>query len=494
MDSCPGKLSSADKMLKLLLLQSSANVFILLIIMISSSFGNASGARVGVKSHHHTLPLSSMLPPFVCNQTTSKGPSRKASMKVVHRFGPCSGRSQGKATSELLVDDESRVSAIKARVKSLNLGKNEGGIITGESKTTNLPVGGGGGGNYFTTVGLGTPKKELDLLFDTGSHITWTQCKPCAGKCYQQRAPIFDPAASTTYSNITCSSPSCSALLSATNNPPLCEDSTACVYQASYGDPTFSAGEFGKDKLSLTSTDVVDGFLFGCGEQNYLYGSDSAGLMGLGRNTLSIVSQTSQQYGKYFSYCLPTQTGSDGHLTFGQSTSTNNVNFTPFLSSHTTTEYYFIDVLAISVDGRQLQINPTVFKTSGTIIDSGTVITRLPPAAYTALSDTFRQEMMTMYTPAPNTTRLDNCYDLSKYSNPKIPKISFTFGGNVMVDLDPRGVMLPIDQTGSQVCLAFLGNKGASDVGIFGNLQQQTLDVVYDVAGGKLGFASGGCS
>ncbi|XP_019180467.1 PREDICTED: aspartyl protease family protein At5g10770-like isoform X2 [Ipomoea nil] len=416
-------------------------------------------------------------------------------MKVVHRFGPCSAQNQDPPTmTELLRHDESRVNSIKARVKSrsLNMAKNKGGIMSDESKSANLPAG-RGIGSYIVTVGLGTPKKELILIFDTGSHITWTQCQPCAGKCYKQPVPIFDPATSTTYSNVSCTSDSCSALLSATSLRPGClQGSTTCVYSAIYGDGTSSVGEFGKDKLTLTSTDVVDGFLFGCGQENYLLGSDSAGIMGLGRDPLSIVSQTSQQYGKYFSYCLPTQTGSDGHLTFGKSSSTNNiVNYTPLLSSQATTDFYFIDVLAISVNGRRLPISATVFKSSGTVIDSGTFITRLPTAAYTALRDAFKQEM-TMYRPAAPTSGFDACYDFNKNPNLTIPKISFTFGGNVVVDLDPRVVMLSLDKSGSQVCLAFFGND--DDVGIFGNLQQQTLEVVYDVAGGKLGFASGGCS
>nr|GMD77317.1 serine/threonine-protein kinase HT1-like [Ipomoea batatas] len=454
--------------------------------------------------HYQTLPLSSMLPPFVCNSTTSKGPSRKASMKVVHRFGPCSARTQDSPTmTELLRYDESRVNSINARVKSLiSLANNTKGdpekTEMSESKAVNLPAGHespGGVGNYVVTVGLGTPKKDLDLAFDTGSHITWTQCKPCAAKCYQQRAPIFDPAASTTYSNVTCSSAACSGLTSATNYPPRCTPPNTCVYIATYGDRTFSVGELAKDTLTLSSTEAVDGFIFGCGQNNQLFYGENAGLMGLGRDPLSIVSQTSQQYGNYFSYCLPTKTNTDGHLTLGKSSETSNVKYTPLLSSQGTGEagLYFIDVLAISVAGRDLKINPAVFKSGKTIIDSGTVTTRLPPTAYTALRDAFREEM-TMFPKVETNTSFDTCYDFSKYRNPTIPKISFTFGGNAVVDLDPAGVMTPVDESGSLVCLAFFGNKDDGELGIFGNLQQQTLEVVYDVAGGKLGFASGGCS
>ncbi|XP_019180468.1 PREDICTED: aspartyl protease family protein At5g10770-like [Ipomoea nil] len=490
---CAGKLSSADRILKLLflLLQSSANVSILVMVMISCSLekGNASEA------HYHTLPLTSMLPPLVCNPTTSKGPGRKASMKVVHRFGPCSARGGDSPTmTEILLLDQSRVESIQARLRSISLGKNNL-----NSESVDLPAvnpNPGGVGNYIVTVGLGTPAKDVELAFDTGSHLTWTQCEPCAVECYQQRLPRFNPAASTTYSNLNCNSQACSQLEAATNLPGQCEDSTAtCSYQTSYLDGSHSIGELATDRLTLTSTDVVDGFIFGCGQNNSLIsGVEYGGLMGLGTASLSIVSQTSQQFGNYFSYCLPTPTGSDGHLTFGKnSANANNLNYTPFLKDKV--GYYYIEILGISVNGQPLSISPEVFQIPGTIIDSGTVITRLPTPAYTALRDAFKQHM-TMYPEVvlqqPQLKKLfDTCYDFTNYPNPTIPDISFTFGGNLEVHLDPRGVMAPLNNGGSAVCLAF---SYSTDGGIFGNYQQQTFDVVYDVAGGQLGFASGGCS
>ena len=75
-----------------------------------------------------------------------------------------------------------------------------------------------GSGNYIVTVGLGTPKKDLSLIFDTGSDITWTQCQPCARSCYKQKEQIFDPSQSTSYTNISCSSSICNSLTSATGD------------------------------------------------------------------------------------------------------------------------------------------------------------------------------------------------------------------------------------------------------------------------------------
>ncbi|KAF2313047.1 hypothetical protein GH714_008888 [Hevea brasiliensis] len=171
-------------------------------------------------------------------------------------------------------------------------------------------------GNYIVTVGLGTPKKDLSLIFDTGSDLTWTQCEPCVRSCYKQKDPTFDPSQSTSYTNISCGSSLCNSLASATGNTLNCDSST-CVYGIQYGDSSFSVGFFGKERLTLTPTEAFDNFYFGCGQNNQGLFGGSAGLLGLGRDPLSLVSQTSRKYNKLFSYCLPSSSSSTGFLTFG---------------------------------------------------------------------------------------------------------------------------------------------------------------------------------
>ncbi|KAA8521467.1 hypothetical protein F0562_012140 [Nyssa sinensis] len=466
---------------------------LLLLLLCSLKKGDALEGRQATESrrlqHAHTVKISSLLPASVC--TSTKGNIKKASLKVVHRHGPCSQLSKDKANaptlSEILSHDQSRVNSIQSRI-AFNSRKN-----SLEDSQATLPSKSGsslGSGNYFVTVGLGSPKKDLSLIFDTGSDLTWTQCEPCVRYCYKQQEPTFDPSKSATYSNITCTSPLCSQLSSATGNSPGCS-STTCLYGIQYGDQSFSVGYFGKEKLTLTSTDVVNDFLFGCGQNNQGLFRGTAGLLGLGRDKLSLVSQTSQKYGKYFSYCLPSMSSSTGHLTFGNSGTSSGVKFTPLLTDSQSPSFYFIDITAISVGGRSLSISKSVFSTAGTIIDSGTVITRLPPAAYSAMRTTFRQ-LMKNYPMTDALSILDTCYDLSNYTTVTIPKINFFFNGNVNVALDLTGILYAA--SASQVCLAFAGNSDATDVGIFGNVQQQTLEVVYDVAGGKLGFGPGKCS
>ena len=64
---------------------------------------------------------------------------------------------------------------------------------------------------YYIVVAIGEPKQYVSLLLDTGSDLTWTQCKPCI-HCSQQRDPFFDPSKSKTFSKIPCNSASCRIL------------------------------------------------------------------------------------------------------------------------------------------------------------------------------------------------------------------------------------------------------------------------------------------
>ncbi|KAK3210674.1 hypothetical protein Dsin_015380 [Dipteronia sinensis] len=466
------------------------------------AFHGRETAETSHDDHHftHTIKFTTLLPSTVCD-SSSKANERKSSLKVVHKHGPCFQLNRdNKAKSsishaEILRLDQSRVDSIHSRLSSKKQSGSRGGDIKETDASVNIPAKDGsvvGSGNYIVTVGLGTPKKELSLIFDTGSDLTWTQCQPCLGSCYEQTEPIFDPKLSETYTNISCSSSSCDLLKSGTGNSPSCDSST-CVYAIGYGDNSFSVGFFVTETLSLTPTDVFPKFLFGCGQNNQGLFGGAAGLIGLGRDQISLVSQTSQKYDKIFSYCLPSSSSSTGHLTLGNGggSVSNSVKFTPLSTMSQRPSLYGLDVTGISVGGQKLSIPSSVFSSSGTIIDSGTIITRLPPTAYSSLKSAFQQQM-SQYPTAPPLSILDTCYDFSKYENVTFPTISFSFNGGTEVEIDETGVFYASEVT--QVCLAFAPNDNDGDVAIFGNVQQKTLEVVYDVAGGRVGFAPGGCS
>ncbi|XVF89442.1 hypothetical protein PTKIN_Ptkin19aG0130600 [Pterospermum kingtungense] len=459
-----------------------------LLCVVCFNEGYALGRRA-VADTSHTIHVSSLLPSSVCN------PSAKAldkkSLPVVHKHGPCSQLHQANVPTraEILLRDEARVKSIHSK-----LANNTGSTDVKVTDATTLPAKSGlviGSANYIVTVGLGTPKKDLSFTFDTGSDLTWTQCQPCVKSCYKQQDPIFAPSQSSTYSNISCNSTVCNSLASATGIKPGCSSSSACVYGIVYGDQSFSIGFFAKETLTLTSKDVFPNFFFGCGQDNEGLFSGSAGLLGLGRDKLSLPSQTASKYNKVFSYCLPSSPSSTGFLSFGDGGLAKSVKFTAISKKSQGTSFYEADIIAITVGGKKLPISASVFATAATVIDSGTTITRLPATAYAALKSAFRQDM-SKYPMAKALSNLDTCYNFSNYTTVSVPKISFFFSGDVEVPIDVRGIFFVVDA--SQVCLAFAGNRDDRSVGIFGNTQQITLQVVYDGAGGRIGFGTGGCA
>jgi len=278
-------------------------------------------------------------------------------------------------------------------------------------------------------------------------------------------------------------------------DPPKCFALTkACKYGMVYGDESFSEGYFSRERLTVTPADVIDGFFFGCGQNNQGLFGMSAGILGLGRHPISFVQQTSKKYNKIFSYCLPSTSDAIGHLTFGATNNNkvanNAVKYTPLSTISLSNSFYGLDIVGISVAETKLPISSSIFSSGGAIIDSGTVITRLPPSAYASLRNAFRKEMA-KYPATSGFSVLDTCYDLSGRKNVVVPKVNFAFGGGVTVELGAHGVLFTVNSR--QVCLAFTANRDDSYITIFGNVQQRTLEVVYDVGGGKIGFRSNGC-
>ena len=166
------------------------------------------------------------------------------------------------------------------------------------------------------------------------------------------------------------------------------------------------------------------------------------------------------------------------------------MKYTPMSTTSQGISFYGIGIVGITVAGTKLSISSSAFSTAGAIIDSGTVITRLPPGAYSPLRTAFRQAMST-YPAAEALSILDTCYDLSGYKSISIPKISLLFNGGVSVELAATGILYVASE--KQACLAFAPNADEGDVAIFGNVQQKTLEVVYDVGARKLGFGVAGC-
>ncbi|XP_020577459.1 aspartyl protease family protein At5g10770 isoform X2 [Phalaenopsis equestris] len=348
--------------------------------------------------------------------------------------------------------------------------------------------------NYLVSIKLSN--SEVTLIVDTGSDLTWVQCQPCSS-CYNQQDPIFNPSTSQSYQLIPCNSPTCSSVQIATGISSFCStDQPSCNYSFSYGDGSYTSGVLGWEQIDLAGT-IIDGFVFGCGRSNYGLFGGASGLMGLGRTQLSLISQTTLQFGGIFSYCLPPREyDSSGSLVLGDNPSIfkNNtpVSYTRMILDPPESPFYFLNLTGISIGAVALQASG-FYNGSKVLIDSGTAITRLVPSVYRALRDEFVRQFL-MHPGAPGYSILDTCFNLEGLREVSIiPAMKFVFEGGVEVDVDVNGLFYYVKEDASQVCLALASLTYEDEVGIIGNYQQKNLRVVYDTLGSSLGFAEETC-
>ncbi|XP_061354217.1 aspartyl protease family protein At5g10770-like isoform X2 [Gastrolobium bilobum] len=406
---------------------------------------------------------------------------------------------------DMFTKDEERVryfhSRLGYKVDVTNSGTTTSSHKEGEPKLLSTPLKSGlsiGSGNYYVKIGLGTPAKYFSMIVDTGSSLSWLQCHPCIIFCHEQVDPIFNSSTSKTYKALPCSSSQCSSLKVSTLNAPTCSRvSRSCVYKASYGDSSFSIGYLSQDVLTLTPSETLSSFVYGCGQDNQGLFGRAAGIIGLAHDKLSMLAQLSSKYGYAFSYCLPTSFSSpnsskEGFLSIGSSslTPSSSYKFTPLVKNPKIPSLYFLDLTAITVAGRPLVVAASSYRVP-TIIDSGTVITRLPMPVYTALKTAFVNIMSKKYAQAPGISILDTCFKGSVKGMSAVPDIQMIFHGGADLTLKAHNTLLELEK--GITCLAIAASSGTDPIAIIGNYQQQTFKVAYDVANSKIGFAAGGC-
>lgn len=348
--------------------------------------------------------------------------------------------------------------------------------------------------NYIVTMELGG--RNMTVIVDTGSDLTWIQCRPCRS-CYNQKEPLYNPSTSSSYQMVLCNSSTCQSLLFATGYSGACssDPTMACNYVVSYGDGSYTQGELGQERLRLGGI-PVEHFVFGCGRNNKgLFGGVS-GLMGLGRSSISLVSQSSSVFGGVFSYCLPsTQNGASGSLVLGENFSVYKnltpIYYTRMIPNPQLSNFYFLNLTGISVGGINLRA-PSLGK-GRILIDSGTVITRLIPSIYKALKAEFLKQF-SGFPSAPGFSILDTCFNLSAYQEVNIPTIRMYFEGAAELDVDVTGIFYFVKIDASQVCLALASLSYEDEIGIIANYQQKNQRIIYDTKQSKLGIASEACS
>lgn len=408
-------------------------------------------------------------------------------LSVMHIYGKCSPFNNPNPTSSWLTTVMNMAIKDPARLSYLS------SLTAQKPKAkTNVPIASGQNvlntGNYVVRARIGTPGQVMYMVLDTSSDNAWVPCSGCVG-CSET---VFAPNTSSTFGPVECSVPECSMV-----NGMSCPTggSGACNFNQSYGgDSSFSAA-LSRDALGM-GNDVVPDFAFGC--INAVSGSKipPQGLLGLGRGSMSLLSQAGALYSGVFSYCLPSFKSYyfSGSLRLGPVGQPKTIRTTPLLKNPHRPSLYYVNLTGVSVGKiwvyipqEHLTFDPATG--AGTVIDSGTVISRFVEPAYVAIREEFRKQVTG---PFSSLGAFDTCFAVTKEF--MAPPITFHFQGMDLV--------LPMENTlihtsyGNLACLAMAAapNNVNSVLNVIANLQQQNLRVLFDTINSRLGITHENCN
>ncbi|KAL3832869.1 hypothetical protein ACJIZ3_007605 [Penstemon smallii] len=354
-------------------------------------------------------------------------------------------------------------------------------------------------GEYLLKFYLGAPPIETLAIADTGSDLTWIQCKPCV--CFDQKAPIFEPSRSSTYKQASCSSKVCTSLPRTSCNV----SSNTCNYKVQYGDNSFSKGDIAMEKITLGSTAeekvTLPSVVIGCGHLNQgTFGAGASGIVGLGGGEASLITQMGSSIQGKFSYCLVPYLGrmtKSSKMKFGDQAVVTGagVATTPIVPNRPKT-FYFLTLEGITVGNMKLNYYDTTFPSSSVnvskaiqegniIIDSGTTLTYLSTELYYQVITALKSQMKSRPIRDP-LGLLKLCF--RSIARVNVPEITFHFKG---ADVKLKPINTFIETTRRSICLAF---APASIVSIFGNLAQANFLVGYDLEKKTVSFKPTDCS
>jgi hypothetical protein len=418
---------------------------------------------------------------FVATTTASA-----SDLSVYHNVHP-SSPSPLEAIISLARDDDSRLLFLSS--KAVGSGVTSAPVASGQTPPS-----------YVVRTGLGTPVQQLLLALDNSADATWAHCSPCS-TC--PATSLFVPASSSSHASLPCASLWCPLFQ---GQPcPSHQDASAplptCAFTKPFADASFQAS-LSSDTLRL-GRDAIVNYTFGCvgavtGPTSNL---PKQGLLGLGLGPMGLLSQTGNRYGGVFSYCLPSYKSYyfSGSLRLGPAGQPRGVRYTPLLSNPHRSSLYYVNVTGLSVGRTWVRVAPRSFAFdpntgAGTVIDSGTVITRWTAPVYAALRDEFRRQVGA---PSGYTSlgAFDTCFNTDEVAAGGAPPVTVHMDGGVDLALPMENTLIHSSAT-PLACLAMAEapQNVNSVVNVLANLQQQNVRVVFDVAHSRVGFAREACN
>ncbi|CAF2079459.1 BnaC01g38610D [Brassica napus] len=363
-----------------------------------------------------------------------------------------------------------------------------------------------GAAQYFAEIRVGTPAKRFRVVVDTGSELTWVNCR-FRGKGKTENRRVFRAEESSSFSRIGCLTQTCKVdlmnLFSLSSCP---TPSTPCAYDYRYVDGSAAQGVFGKETFTVRLTNGrvarLPGVLVGCTNSfsgDSFRGAD--GVLGLALSDYSFTSKATNVFGGKFSYCLVDHLSNknvSNYLIFGSSsfssaTKLNATRTTP-LDLNVIPPFYAINIIGLSLGETMLNIPMQVWDATqggGTILDSGTSLTFLADAAYKAVVSGLQRYLFGLKRVKPEGLPIEYCFDTtSGFNQSKLPQLTFHFKGGARFEPHRRSYL--IDAASGVKCLGFV-SAGEPGTNVIGNIMQQNYLWEFDIVASTLTFAPSTC-
>lgn len=376
-----------------------------------------------------------------------------------------------------------------------------------------LPIGKDPKTNLFhTSVGVGTPRHNFDLVIDLGGPILWYDCN--------------DRYNSSTYHPVHCDSKRCPANSACTGcsgpfKPGCTNDTCGANILNPFADAIFS-GDTGEDVLFF-SRSVLNGLISGCtnsdgfsGDPSLLKGLPKAskGIIGLARTQLALPTQLSSSHNlpRKFSLCFPSSNKRGlGNLFIGGSPNAaskfllttplivNPFSTAPIFTQGDASYEYFIDVKSIKVGGQVLNFKSSLLSidnkgNGGTKISTMNPFTVLHSSIYNPLvRDFVKKAADKKIKKVASVVPFEACFDLStigrNVTGVDVPTIDLVLQGGVQWTIFGANSMVSVKKNVS--CLGFVdgGRKPRTSVVIGGHQLEDNL-LEFDLVSSKLGFSS----
>ncbi|KAK7359724.1 hypothetical protein VNO77_01689 [Canavalia gladiata] len=352
---------------------------------------------------------------------------------------------------------------------------------------------------YYTSIGIGTPRHNMNLAIDLAGEFLWYNCDTHYN--------------SSSYNPVSCGSQKCpqtSPCIGCNGFPrkPGCTNDTCGLSVVNPFADTIFSGDMGEDFLFMPQMKVPHTFVSGCTDSDrfttpLLVGLAKGikGILGLARTSLTLPIQVSSSFNvpPKFTLCLPSSNSKKTNIgeifIGGRPGSAISVSRTGFSSS---SDEYFIHVNSINVNDK-----PVKFRSSLLSVDKkgngGTKISTMSP--YTVLHHSIYKSFVKDFVKAAEARKIKRvkpvhpfgaCFDANTIGDKAVPAINLVmegpvggenyeiFGHNSMVEVK-KGVL----------CLAFVdGGKEAKTAVVIGGYQLEDRILEFDLSTSILSFSS----